>query len=143
MAVHSMRDSRTMETPTSTADCRHGVISAATVLFPRTTTTKKLEAELEFVLPCGERRFESTSQVTVARTPSTLIPRDMGPRSWPRWRYQVHMDQFCQNRRCHLPYSAGAGSHIGVITVTVPEIYVKTGKGAGPQTTASLWLCGV
>lgn len=34
MAVHSMRDSGTMETPTSTAECRHGVISAATVLFP-------------------------------------------------------------------------------------------------------------
>lgn len=46
--------------------------SAATVLFPRMITNKRIrrltEAEFDFALPRGERRSKSSSQVTVAGT---------------------------------------------------------------------------
>ena len=74
--------------------------SAATVLFPRMTTNKRIrrlaETEFDFTLPRGERRSESSSQVTVAGTPSTLILWGTGPTTW---RNHVHMNQFRQNRR--------------------------------------------
>lgn len=62
--------------------------SAATVLV---TINKGIETELEFALSRGERGSESSSQVTVAGTTSTLIPWDTGPATW-RSHVQLHMN---------------------------------------------------